>query len=634
MDEEDALLSQILGTSSYPYKSSISAKKTAAGHEPPKKISKRGKRDEATLARAIMPSSKTNGDILDDLIAKHKEDEEYSEKLASIVQEISAKQDGDLASKVSKTKRLSTLDLADTDDLHQETSFMLVYFAPVHVPVVQPQLKHHTITSPSSSQSAPRLPNTMSATENTTENQETFNRLCSQPNAILKMPLIRSYLKNRVCPPNVAEWLLDIVCGSPNQEIALESYTTLLSLLPTPPTGWPALICKNSPSSSSSGHNSNRNAFPNEFNFFSIFEARLNSYFGAGVAPALIKQDTVESILMERSKFSLMAKKASRYGADALVHQLEEEANADTDELASATLAAVQLKIQSSHSSALFRTYNFGLFMNFLAACARTGVVCDGLDRQQMVQVLISLYRIILDPNCQNLHADVQLAILEWYGFLVRSIGIEDLPLLVNQIAEALWNVLPAPRNDFHTSIFMWLHHTPCSKSVMISIRAALAFAMLEKQLEEMATSSDDEISRVTTPTPAAGIKQPPLGNHLITIQQVTDLVNSCRFPKDPTKRNWKLYSSWSLLVDIALTCFTALELLDIKRNLTSWDIAFNGWMKQAKEKGEYDLQMTKFKDLATHSFTKIRVISNSVNAPTRSTMISFLATGSMAPSK
>jgi len=630
-DEDDALLNEVLGITHTHKGASI--KRTGA--KPPKKAARLDIVDEA-IAKTPSPASRpSKRDAMDELLAKHEADERYSAKLAHALDQISTETAHEMAPATAQRKaRFLSLDTNEADDFHHETTYLVAYFSSSQMQALSDRMTPvaHDATE---SHSKPR---TRSSTTpiNTPENQELLNRLCSQPNAILKLPLLKAYLKRKVCPENVADWLIQILCRSKSAETAFEAYDALLMLLPVPANGWPAHIGKVG-QVSVQGRSSTRNALP-----FVLDDSRIQSLlqlFGAKAKVELIKGNT-ERALFEASPLSASGRRrGGGLNPDEFFAELDAQTIAYSEESNAATVATEYQKLEELHASRSFNAYNFSLLALFIAASTKCGLL--KMTHEELLRLLVCVYRAIVDPAAQSILSDLQILLISLLELLATQTQTSLFPRAVLELCEALWREIPeGSHRQFHATLYRWVYVTPCSTSMLRTVRAAMAFVLLQKQSELKADKSTTLASPMSTSMSSSSPSSSSssslyaedvnyvIGKPMFELPQVIALIGELRAPGFATHDEWSMYSDWVLLIDVATACFNARDLAQTKRALTQWQSMFGLFHSNAKERGDYNLSRTRFKDLATNSAAILNIMANSVYSAKDDPMRSFLASG------
>lgn len=594
-EEDDAILHEVLGIPRLTPHAPV--KRT--GGKPPKKAAR------LDIFGDLSPSAPRTSkrDAMDEILAKHEADERYSAKLAHALDQITTETDHEAAPSAPRSKtRFLSLDANEEDDFHHETTYLVPYFASTVIPGLEATLapvQFQAVSKPRRGASASLV--------NTPENQELFNRFCSQHNAILKLPLLRAYLKRKICPENVADWLIQIMCRSKSAETAFEAYDVLLTLLPVPATGWCARIGK-AGQVSVQGRSSTRNALP-----FVLDYPKIRGWlqmFGAGAKAELIKGNA-ERALYEASPLSVSRRRG--LNPDEFFAELDAQTVAFSEEANAATVAAEYRKLEEMHSSRSFNAYNFSLLVLFMAACTH----CELLKatNEELVQLIVSVYRAIVDPATQSVLADLQTLLIALLQCLSSQTKNGSFPKVTLDLCEALWKEFPvASQRQFHATLYRWVYVTPCGTPMLRSVRSAMAFVFLQKQNDLTETL----IPSSAAPLPALNVifaedKKYTSGKAMVTLAQVVTLIGLMKVPGTATADEWSMYADWVLLIDIASACFNASDIANLKRPLAHWQSTFSLFHNKAKERGDFNLARTRFKDLATHSAAVLNIMANSV---------------------
>ena len=532
-------------------------------------------------------------DLIDSLLAKNELEELYSAKLAQAVDDITS---GGSTSGAPKSRpRFAPLESIETNEFSHETTYLVVYFAPT---TAVPKVASFTPSVPFTAPDPSSADNTPSLTKNTEKNQEIFNRFCSAPGAILKLPLLKALLRRLPCPPHIADWLLHIMLYSKVHHIALEAYDILLNMLPQPSHGWRARISKNN---SSSSNPSASHGLPFFWNYQKV--AEVFNKFGAGQLASVVTGNG-EQTLLKNTFASLPRLLTGQFDIQNLMGQLERQAVEMTDEAQAATIALAARQLEESLKCDEFNADNFALVALHLAAACESGYV--KMSREELVTMLVAVYRASVDPSCQTIIVDIQALMLSIYELLFSLVAPSAIPRLVHDICEALWAQIPeAQKADFHATYFRWVYLTPCSTKPMRSARSAMAMLFLKALA-----------NKPTLPiiAPSAEVASYMLGDPLVTLSDVSEFLVKAKIEKSP-ENNWPRFANWILLIDVATACFDAADLPNLKRPISQWETSFSNFHAPARERGTFNLSLARFKDLATHSLTKIRVINNSNSA-------------------
>lgn len=573
-----------------------------------KGVKKRSSSRIATLQIASESTPKHRGpDALDRLLAKNEREEQYSQRLAQTLGEIDAVVTPTENTGQRSRAKVRHLESIETNEFQHETSYLVVYFALASPP---PKLPSFLSSVPFESPD-PSLTLLLPAlAQNTPENQEMFNQWCSTPGAILKLPLLKTFLRKRPCPPHVADWLVNIMLFAPIPQTAFEAYDALLNLLPAPIHGWRARIAKNNAFVPSSTLQSSH-GLPFFWDYARV--ADIFNSFGAGQLASIVASNSGKALLKDTIA-SLPRLLTGKFDISNLMGQLEHQANSMTDEVQAAAIARAAQDLQKSLQNSDFHPDNFALFILHISAAFQSGYV--KMTNQELVTLLVGIYRAMIDPSCQTITADLQVLALSIFEALFEASDPAAIPRLVHDICEALWLQIPeAQKMDFHATYYRWAYLTPCSTKPMRRVRAAMALVFLK------ALANNPAVPLVAPPELTPNYR---LGDPLITLANVIDFLNKTRVEKGSTG-NWPRYANWVLLIDIATACFEASDILNIKRAISQWESGLTAFQAPARERaGNFDLQLARFKDLATHSLTKIRVINNSNVAKMPNAMESF----------
>jgi hypothetical protein len=696
------------------------------------------------------------GDVMDAILAKQEEDERISLKLASLLEQISSSGSGDGEAAASsspsssqnnansnspsssssggpfghghqpsqkKTHRVKSLESHEVDDFHHETSYLVKFFTLTQRHKLASQISQsasyidyyqHGTPLPSKNigigasgsmeedlvQREIKSPITIDCSDvGLSPHQETMiNKLCDDVNGILKLGVLKQYLKRIPCPKYIAMWLLHILCCSSHRETAFEAYEMLLSMLPSPEGGWGARITKNGnlfseTCAASPTMNSKKRMSPLVWDFELM--TRVWTMFGAGAEGKLIEKKKLEEEIEadraanlgdfdthgrnkdytmleglgvaneKKENNKLLSSSSLRKAVHTanFMERVESHANRVSDEVIAASLAVDDEAFSKHLSNPNFLPYNFSL-LSLLISASSISPKHLSLSPQEMIKTIVMVYRAMVDPSCQSIISDLQVLLINLYHhFLQSKTNQEEISSVVYRVCEEMWvqfrsedleegaesvevggNVgvgsVPPPssssssslrhpsnsRNKFHATFFRWAYLTPCCDLLMRTIRSSVAFFFLCRQASPLSPPPQP------IPTPPSYSSPSPYtpGNHFFSLQHLNDFLSSTKFPKNVSAAEWAMYSDWVLLIDIASACFDVADLVNHKRALTQWDHAFAKFHKQAKEKGNYDLSMARFKDLATHSFTKLRIINNSVQRP--DPMATFKAAATTKP--
>lgn len=596
LEETDDLLNEVLGN--------LPPAKSTGNQRGKKRTSSR----VAALNIHTEPSSRRNGaDPLDGLLAQNELEENYSQRLAQTLGDISS--GAGIASIVDARPRpqVKHLESIETDEFSHETTYLVIYFAPS---ASMPALPSFTPAVPFESADPSLALQLPALAANTAENQDIFNRICSAPGAILKLPLLKALLRKRPCPPHVAEWLLRIVITSKVPQIAFEAYDILLSLMKPPENAWQSRVAKNNSVTTFSAEHASPYGLPITWDYNKV--AEVFNTFGAGQLASIVRGNG-EKALLQDTIAALPRLITGQFDVKNLMTQLEVQANSMTDEIQAATVARAAHDLQNSLVCAEFNVSGFSLIVLHLAAAFKAGY-CK-LDRQELITMLVGVYRATVDPSCQSIIADLQALILVLFELLFASSEESAIPKLVHDICESLWTQIPeAQKSDFHATYFRWTYLTPCSTLPMKRVRAAMAFVFLK------ALTNNPLLPLVTPPDNVPSYK---LGDPLVSLPEVIEVLTKTKLAKGQSS-NWPRYANWVLLIDIATATIDAADIPNLKRAITQWETAFGIFHAPARERGAFNLNLARLKDLATHSLTKIRVINNSYSTVAKDAFESF----------
>lgn len=584
------------------------------GTRPPSKVAAKEKGKKRTSSKIASlnittsaASRKPGADPLDGLLAQNEREEYYSQKLAQTLGDISSGAGSASNTENRPRPQVQRLENIETDEFSHETTYLVIYFAPSApmpaLPSFTPAVPFE-VADPSLALQLPAL------AANTAENQDLFNRICSTPGAVLKLPLLKALLRKRPCPSHVADWLLRIVVTSKVPQIAFEAYDILLSLMRPPGNAWHSRVAKNNSVAPFAADHASPYGLPLIWDYQRI--AEVFNTFGAGQLASVVS-GTGEKALLKDTIAALPRLSTGQFDVQNLMGQLEVQANSMTDEVQAATLARAAHDLQNSLICANFNASGFSLIVLHLTAAFKSGYF--KLDRQELITLVVGVYRAMVDPSCQSIIADLQALLLALYELLFAASDDADVPKLVHDICESLWTQIPeAQHDDFHATYFRWTYLTPCSTVPLQHVRAAMAFVFLK------ALAKNPLFPLVV---PSDKVPSYKLGDPLVTFPEVIEFLQKTKLVKDQST-NWPRYANWILLIDIATACIDAAKLPTLKRAITQWETAFGNFHAPARERGTFNLNLARLKDLATHSLTKMRVINHSYSVVSKDAFESF----------